>query len=151
MRSRSKPSLVPSRSIDVKRISPAPSWLARVAHSTTSIPVGVRPPCKNTSYPSRPSDQRLASMAHTTHCVPNSVAISVINCGFCTADVFTLTLSAPARNIRRASSTLRIPPPTVNGMNTCSAVRDTTSTIVSRPSLEAVISRNTNSSAPSAS
>ena len=67
------------------------------------------------------------------------------------AAVFTLTLSAPARSMVRASSTLRIPPPTVNGMNTCSAVRRTTSIIVSRPSDDAVMSRKTNSSAPSTS
>ena len=39
------------------------------------------------------------------------------------AAVFTLTLSAPARSSRRASSSDRTPPPTVNGMNTCSATR----------------------------
>ena len=39
----------------------------------------------------------------------------------------------------------------VNGMNTCSAVRRATSTMVSRASDEAVMSRNTTSSAPSAS
>ena len=54
--------------------------------------------------------------------------------GAATAAVLTLTLSAPARSSRRASSTVRMPPPTVNGMNTSSAVRPTTSTIVSRPS-----------------
>ena len=90
-------------------------------------------------------------MAVTTHWAPNSAAISVISSGRWTAEVLTLTLSAPARNRRRASSTERIPPPTVKGMNTCSAVRRATSTIVSRPSLDAVMSRNTSSSAPSAS
>ena len=65
--------------------------------------------------------RRLASIAHTTHCEPNSPAISPISSGRWTAAVFTLTLSAPARSIRRASSSERIPPPTVNGMNTCSA------------------------------
>ncbi len=90
-------------------------------------------------------------MAVTTHWAPNSAAISVISSGRCTAEVLTLTLSAPARSIRRASSTERMPPPTVKGMNTSSAVRRATSTIVSRPSLDAVMSRNTSSSAPSAS
>ena len=47
------------------------------------------------------------------------------------------------------SSTVRIPPPTVSGMNTCSAVRRTTSSMMSRPSWLAVMSRNTSSSAPS--
>ena len=114
------------------------------------MPVGVRPPWRYTSKPD-PSARRLASIAHTTHWAPNSVAISAISSGRCTAAVLTLTFSAPARSIRRASSTLRMPPPTVNGMNTCSAVRYTTSTIVSRASLDAVMSRNTSSSAPSAS
>ena len=54
---------------------------------------------------------------------PNSAAISAISSGRWTAAVLTLTLSAPARSMRRASSTVRMPPPTVNGMNTCSAVR----------------------------
>ena len=152
VRARSKPSLVPSRSIDVSRISPAPSATARVAHSSASIPVGVRPPCRNTSKPPPWSaGRRLASIAHTTHWLPNSAAISPISSGRCTAAVFTLTLSAPARSIVRASPTERMPPPTVNGMNTCSAVRITTSTMVSRPSDEAVMSRKTSSSAPSAS
>jgi hypothetical protein len=53
--------------------------------------------------------------------------------------------------MRRASSAVRTPPPTVNGMNTSSATRWTISTVVSRWSLDAVISRNTSSSAPSAS
>src|SRR6185437_2575131 len=51
--------------------------------------------------------------------------------------------------MRRTSSTVRIPHPTVNGMKTWSAVRSTTSTIVSRWSALAVISRKTSSSAPS--
>ena len=43
---------------------------------------------------------------------------------------------------------LRIPPPTVNGINTLSATLLTRSTVVFLPSLDAVISRNTSSSAP---
>ena len=41
-----------------------------------------------------------------------------------------------------------MPPPTVSGMKTLRAVRATTSAMVSRSSLEAVMSRNTSSSAP---
>ena len=52
---------------------------------------------------------------------------------------------------RSMSATLRTPPPTVSGMNTCPAVRLTTSYMVSRPAADAVTSRNTSSSAPSAS
>ena len=68
-----------------------------------------------------------------------------------TAAEFTLTLSAPASSTAWASRTERIPPPIVNGMNTLSAVRRASSTIVSRSSCEAVMSRKTSSSAPSAS
>ena len=66
------------------------------------MPVGVRPPWVNTS---KPRSVRRASMATTQHCVPNSSAISLISSGRSTADVFTDTLSAPARSRRRASST----------------------------------------------
>ncbi len=65
-----------------------------------------------------------------------------------TAAVFTLTFSAPAIKMRLASTMLRIPPPTVYGIKTRCAVRKTTSAIVARLSLDAVISRNTISSAP---
>ena len=65
-----------------------------------------------------------------------------------TAAEFTLTLSAPASKRFRISSTSRIPPPTVNGMNTVSATRLTRSSVVLRPSCVAEISRKTNSSAP---
>ena len=49
------------------------------------------------------------------------------------------------------SSIVRIPPPTVSGMKTTSAVRRTTSRMISRPSWLAVMSRKTSSSAPSSS
>src|SRR5438552_790767 len=49
--SRSKPSRVPSRSIDVSKISPAPSRSHSTAHDTASSPVGLRPPCVHTSQP----------------------------------------------------------------------------------------------------
>ena len=61
------------------------------------------------------------------------------------------TLSLPALSRARMSSRVRMPPPTVRGMNTTSAVRRTTSSMISRPSWLAVISRKTNSSAPSCS
>ena len=90
-------------------------------------------------------------MATTTHWAPNSSAISRTRSGRSTAAVLSATLSAPARSSSRASSTERTPPPTVKGMNTCSAVRETTSTMVRRWSDEAVMSRKTSSSAPWAS
>ncbi len=46
---------------------------------------------------------------------------------------------------------VRTPPPMVSGMKTCSAVRWASSTMVSRASWEAVMSRKTSSSAPSRS
>ena len=88
-------------------------------------------------------------MASTTACAPNSCDSSVINAGRRTAAVLTETLSAPDMRMRRASATDRIPPPTASGIKTLRAVRATTSAMISRASLEAVISRKTSSSAPS--
>src|SRR6201996_6033467 len=67
------------------------------------------------------------------------------------AAVLTATLSAPARSNTSTSATARTPPPTVSGMNTCSAVWRTTSSMVARPEDDAVTSRKVSSSAPSAS
>ena len=89
-------------------------------------------------------------MATTAHWLPNTSATSVMTAGRSMAAVLSDTLSAPARSMRRASSAVRMPPPTVSGMKTSSAVRATTSTMVSRSSELAVMSRNTSSSAPSA-
>ena len=47
--SQSNPRPVPSRSIEVRRISPAPRSSASRAHATASFPVGVRPPETKTS------------------------------------------------------------------------------------------------------
>ena len=94
---------------------------------------------------------RRASTDRTTHCAPNRCAASASRSGRAMAAVFSETLSAPARSSRSMSPVLRTPPPTVSGMNTWSAVRCTTSIMVSRPPLDAVMSRNTSSSAPSAS
>ena len=90
-------------------------------------------------------------MATTTHWLPNLSAASRINSGRSMAAEFTEILSAPSRSSFRKSSTVRIPPPTVNGMNTLAATFRTISTTVSRCSQEAVMSRNTTSSAPAAS
>ena len=75
----------------------------------------------------------------------------VISPGSASAALLIDTLSAPCVSSRATSDSLRTPPPTVSGMNTCSAVRRTTSYMVSRSSLEAVMSRNVSSSAPSRS
>ncbi len=62
-----------------------------------------------------------------------------------------LTLSAPALRSFLTSSTERTPPPTVSGMKTWSATRSITATMVSRASLDAVMSRKVSSSAPASS
>ena len=79
-------------------------------------------------------------MPTTTHWAPNVSDSRSIRAGSATAALLTLTLSAPTRSSDRASSRVRTPPPTVSGMKTCSAVRATTSTMVSRPWAEAVMS-----------
>ena len=147
--SSSNPSRVPSRSTEVSRISPAPAATPRRAQSIASSPVCFRPPSTTTSY--EPSPRRWASIARTAACWPARAAISPRSSGRRTAAVFTATLSAPARRIAVASSAESIPPPTQNGMVSVSATRRARSTAVSRRSAEAVMSRNTSSSAPSRS
>ena len=90
-----------------------------------------------------------ASIATTTHCLPNNVINSVTRVGVLIALVLTPTLSAPLSKIFLASSMDLTPPPTVNGILITDATFLTNSLIVSRCSFEAVISRNTSSSAPS--
>jgi hypothetical protein len=87
----------------------------------------------------------------TMHCDPKTSASSEISSGRSSAAELTETLSAPASSTAWASSTERMPPPIVNGMKTLSAVRRASSTIVSRLSCEALMSRKTSSSAPSMS
>jgi hypothetical protein len=108
-----------------------------------------RPPCVVTSKPESVRALR-ASTDKTKTCEPKRSAISAISSGRAIADVLIEILSAPARKSRSTSRTLRIPPPTVSGMKTCSAVRRTISKVVSRPELLAEISRKVSSSAPSA-
>ena len=91
----------------------------------------------------------MASIATTTHCRPNNVINSAISGGFFIAAVLTPTLSAPLSKIFLASSMDLTPPPTVNGILITEATLRTNSLIVSRCSFEAVMSRNTSSSAPS--
>ena len=57
------------------------------------------------------------------------------------------TLSAPAFSRSRTSWSVRTPPPTVSGMKTLSAVRETTSSRMRRSSWLAVMSRKVISSA----
>ena len=74
--------------------------------------------------------------------------MALIRSGFEIALVLMDTLSAPALRSKSTSSTLLIPPPTVRGTKTASAVFLTTSIIVFLSSLDAEISRKVISSAP---
>ena len=96
-------------------------------------------------------DARRASSERTRTWLPKRSAISATSSGRWIAAVLTATLSAPARSSRSTSSTDATPPPTVRGMKTSSAVRETISRVVARPSCEAEMSRKVSSSAPSAS
>jgi len=149
--SRSKPALVPSRSILVSKISPAPAFCIRLPHSIASSPVERRPPWVKTSQRGLALGTRFASMAMTMHCAPYRPAASSTNWGFWTAAVLILTLSAPAFSKRRTSSTSRTPPPTVSGMNTCEATCSTIPSSKPRSSELAVMSRKVSSSAPCSS
>ena len=71
-------------------------------------------------------------MATTMHWLPKRFAAFCTNAGSFTAAELIATLSAPAFNRFRMSSKVRTPPPTVRGMKTFSAVRATTSKIMSR-------------------
>src|SRR5215471_5600300 len=134
--SRSYPSLVPSRSMLVRRISPAPRSTASQAQATASRPAGRRPPCVYTDQllgvacvdpdvaapeggraeTDGRGSRRRASMATTMHWLPNRSADSRMIDGLARAAVLRDTLSAPARSRTRTSSTPRTPPPTVSGM-----------------------------------
>jgi len=90
-------------------------------------------------------------MLTTVAQLPSRSASSLTSRGVRTADELMLTFSAPAWTRRTASSSVRMPPPTVNGMKIVSETCRTTSSMMARPSWLAVMSRNTSSSAPSAS
>ena len=129
----------------VTRSSPVPRETACFAHSMALSPVAVLPPWVKTS---QCSSTRRASIATTMHWLPNFSAASEMRAGFLMAAVLREILSAPARRHSRMVSTERMPPPTVKGMNTFSATFSARDTTVGRSSLEAVMSRNTSSSAP---
>src|SRR5699024_3271519 len=132
--SRSKPDLVPSASMELRRISPTPSPCPRRAQSTASIPVPRRPPWVVTSPPDgvgrSPSGTVRASTDRTMHWEPKRRLSSPSSSGRAMAAVLTLTLSAPARSSSSTSSAVRTPPPAVSGMKICSAVRRTRSIMV---------------------
>ena len=139
----------------VHRVDPGAGPAAVRGHLEEAVGPGGRPPRPPRSWgdrpPRPPRPLPRASTDSTMHCDPNRCAVSASRSGRATAAVLSETLSAPARSSRSTSAALRTPPPTVSGMKTCSAVRRTTSYMVSRPPLEAVMSRNVSSSAPSAS
>ena len=74
----SKPSFVPSRSMLVSRISPAPRSAPSRAQATASLPVAVRPPWTKTS---KPELFARASIASTTACEPKRRASSSSRAG----------------------------------------------------------------------
>ena len=91
--------------------------------ATASMPVGVRPPCRYTSKP-RPSVRRLASIAHTTALraeLGGDLAdqLGPLHGRGVDADL----VGAGAQHASARRRPMRMPPPTVNGMKTCSAVR----------------------------
>ena len=145
---RSKPSRVPSRSMLVSRISPAPASAMRCAHSTASRPVALRPPWVKTSQPAAAllgvdrDDDALGAddaggLAHQ---------LRVLHRRGVDRDLVGAGVEQPAHVVD-----LRTPPPTVSGMKTCSATASITCSSMSRSSELAVMSRNVSSSAPSPS
>src|SRR5680860_376859 len=121
--SRSKPYLVPSLSIEVKSISPAPRPTASCAHSTTSRPVDFRPPLTYASQHGGSEDTCLASMATTMHCEPKRRAQDVRMVGSSRAAEFKETLYAPSFTPPPPPSSSLIPPPIVQRLHTFSAQR----------------------------
>ena len=111
--SRSYPSRVPSRSMLVSRISPAPSASTSRAQ-VDGVPAGRPPPAVRVDLEPRGRRQpaqsrRLASIATTMHWLPKRSAASRTSSGRATAAVLSDTLSAPARRSVRTSS--RLPEP----------------------------------------
>ena len=79
-------------------------------------------------------------MESTTFWPPMASAHSPMSAGRRTAAELTLIFSAPAKRKSVASATEATPPPTESGMNTCSATASTTSRMILRRSLDAVMS-----------
>ena len=98
---RSKPSRVPSRSIEVSMISPAPSRTASSTHAIASIPVAVRPPWTKTSRRLRHRCGSGIDGAHARTGRRTRSRSAVMSSGRSTAAVLTDTLSAPARSSAR--------------------------------------------------
>ena len=150
--SQSKPARVPSESIEVRRISPAPRCSASRAHSTTVRPIGRRPPCTYTCASrtgSAAARSRRASMATTTACAPKLRANCADECGVGQRGGIDADLVRACLEYLLGVVADLIPPPTQNGTKSSRAVRRTVSSSVWRPSCVAVMSSRTISSAPS--
>ena len=149
--SKSYPCFVPSESLLVSRISPAPNSSTLFAHSTIPIPVASLPLLTTTSNLGNPLPAGffLPSIATTSLSLPNSLAALSTSLGFLTAAVFIDTLFTPRSNNPFMSSVLAMPPPTTKGTVTTSPTFFTHSNLVLLFSTVAKISRKTISSAPS--
>ena len=145
------PSVVPSRSIDVSRISPAPSAHASSAHPPRRAPWPCGPPRRrppSDRHRRSPAEHRSPRLSLELRTRPQQAGSEPgVHGGGVDRRPCRLRLAAR----RATSSTADTPPPTVRGMKTVSAVRATTSRIVPRFSCDAVMSRKTISSASSAS
>jgi len=144
----SYPAWVPSASILVGRICPAPRSSAFFAQSTASIPVGIVPPATITSKPEGNFELVFVSIAIVILSLPNSFAASLTKPGFLTAAVLMDTPDAPIFSSFSMALQFVIPPPTVNGTDVFSTVLLTASRRVFLFSMVAVMSRKTSSSAP---
>ena len=136
--SRSYPFFIPSSSMLLTTISPAPSSAAVTAQSIASSSVFSRPPFTYTLH--EPSSFFFTSMESTTHWDPNAIEASRMSWGFLTAAELTDTLSAPFRSIYLKSSIVLTPPPALKGMFMTLATLSTNSREVLRSSFDAVMS-----------
>ena len=145
VKSLAKPALVPSWSMEVSKISPAPLSANSLAQAWVISSVALRPPwvCTLSTHA-----RWRVSTATTTHWEPNSRAIWSMMMGLFTAAELIEILSAPAARRRYTSSKVDMPPPTVKGMLISLATCVTSAARVLRLSTVAVMSKNTNSSAP---
>ncbi len=113
----SYPACVPSVSILVGRIAPAPRSWTLFAHSTASIAVPIVPPVTITSKPEGIWELVDVSIATVILSLPNSFEASLTKSGFRTAAVFIDTFDTPISNSSSIAWQLLIPPPTVKGIN----------------------------------
>ena len=122
---------VPSWSIEVKRISPAPRSACLVRpRRRVRARWAARPPWVVTTPACRRRSGRRWPRRRTASRI--SAAMASISAGLATAALLRVILSAPASSSLEASSTDEMPPPTVNGMSMRAAMRATSSVKVPR-------------------